>query len=380
MMQENKKLKYHDSVLTAMTVEEAKKKQFHIVDVISRHFTGSEMFETGDLGVNPRLKRPERTAKVEKVLADIFHAEDAALVRGSGTGGIRSLLSVLLEPGESIFVHTAPIYTTTKETFRMLGLHPLVLDYNQPREIEKQIKSRSQCKVFYIQHARQQPTDTYDVSQVIRKVKQERPDIQVVVDDNYCAFKMRNIGVESGADYSTFSGFKVLGPEGVGIVLGNKAAIGTIHQRNYSGGSQVQGFEAMDLLRSIPLAPVSLAIQNEQVERLCALLNEGNVEGIQQAYITNSQSKNVIVELENPVAKDVIAASEAFGAATYPVGAESRYEVLPMIYRVSGSFLESRPDLEQYGLRINPMKSGAETVAGILQKTLQKVLQNQNSH
>ncbi|MFP3491127.1 aminotransferase, partial [Staphylococcus sp. SIMBA_130] len=75
-------------------------------------------------------------------------------------------------------------------------------------------------------------------------------------------------------------------------------AVETIQQRNYSGGSQVQGPEAMELLRALPLAPVSLAIQSQQVEILCELLNKGEVYGVKEAYITNSQSKNVIVELK----------------------------------------------------------------------------------
>ena len=43
----------------------------------------------------------------------------------------------------------------------------------------------------------------------------------VVVDDNYCALKMASIGIQAGANYSTFSGFKLLGPEGIGVVVGN---------------------------------------------------------------------------------------------------------------------------------------------------------------
>jgi selenocysteine lyase/cysteine desulfurase len=44
----------------------------------------------------------------------------------------------------------------------------------------------------------------------------------IVVDDNYTLFKTPRIGVQLGADISTFSGFKVLGPEGIGVVAGKK--------------------------------------------------------------------------------------------------------------------------------------------------------------
>lgn len=355
-----------------MTVNEAKERQFALVDTISRHFSGEEMLEMGDVGVHPLVKRPRRTAKVEAVLADVFGTEAAALVRGAGTGAIRQLLAALLEPRDAMFVHRAPMYTTTKETVRSLSLTPIVVDYNDLAAVEEALRCHPEGKLFYVQHARQQPTDTYDLGEVIRRVKTVAPDLPIVVDDNYCVFKVPQSGVELGADYATFSAFKLLGPEGIGVIVGKQAAIDVVRGRNYSGGSQVQGPEATEVLRALTLAPVTLAVQNEQVERLCELLNEG-VPGIKTAYVTNSQSKNVIVELEAPVAKKVIAASEALGAVVYPVGAESRYEVLPMIYRVSGSFLESRPELSEYGLRINPMKAGADTVLRILRDAIARV-------
>ncbi|WLR61418.1 aminotransferase class V-fold PLP-dependent enzyme [Guptibacillus hwajinpoensis] len=363
-------MKYQESVIPQMSLIEATKKQFEIVDSITKEFKDNEMFHDGDRGVHPIYKRPRTTAKVENVLASIFGGDQAVLVRGSGTGAIRSLLSALLEPGEAMIIHSAPIYMTTKETIRMLGLRTEEVNFNDLDAI-KQNLPHSEAKVFYIQHARQQPIDTYRLKEVIKLVKTINPEMIVVVDDNYCALKMHGIGVEVGADYSTFSGFKLLGPEGIGVVIG-KSAIKTIQQRNYSGGSQVQGPEAMELLRSLPLAPVSLAIQSQQVEVLCDLLNKGEVYGVKEAYITNSQSKNVIVELKEPVAREVIERSKAFGAATYPIGAESRFELVPMIYRVSGSFIESTPALLEYGLRINPMKAGAETVIRILRESLRR--------
>ncbi|MBA4493222.1 aminotransferase class V-fold PLP-dependent enzyme [Paenactinomyces guangxiensis] len=366
-------LPYAGGVLSTLTVEEAKRLQFQLVDTISRHFSGEEWYQQGDVGLHPDFQRPRATAKVEQVLAEFFGAEAAALVRGAGTGAIRSLLSWLLSPGESLFMHQAPVYTTTKEIIRMLHLQPIFTDYNDLAEVEKVVEQHPECRLFYIQHARQQPQDTYQLDRLISCVRTVRHDCIIVVDDNYCALKVARTGVQAGADYSAFSGFKLLGPEGIGVIVGHQEAIEGVHRINYSGGGQVQGWEAMELLRSIVFAPVSLAVQGEQVEELCRRLNEGEVPGIRLAYITNAQSKNVNVELEEPIAGEVIAASESLGAAVYPVGAESRYEILPMIYRVSGSFLEARPELADCGLRINPMKSGADTVIRILQQAIEKV-------
>ncbi|MFD9625702.1 aminotransferase class V-fold PLP-dependent enzyme [Peribacillus muralis] len=365
--------KYEQSVLQNMSLEEAKQLQFRLIDEITKEFVNNEFFQVGDVGLHPEYKRPLTTARVEKVLANTFHSEACALVRGSGTGAIRIVLSMLLNAGDTCMVHSAPVYMTTKETFRLMGLKQNLVDFNDRKELLKALQNDKESKAFYVQHARQQLTDTYDLQEVISLVKEVRPDLPIVVDDNYCAMKMRGIGVEYSADFSTFSGFKLLGPEGIGVILGKKELIEQIHARNYSGGGQVQGFEAHELVRSMTFAPVMLAIQNEQVENLCERLDNGELKGIKAVYITNSQSKNVIVELEQPIANQVIDRAAKYGAATYPVGAESRYELIPMVYRVSGSFLESQPELKDYGIRINPMKSSSSTVIRILKDVLEEL-------
>lgn len=373
MAYDKSKLKYADSVIPTLTVKEAQQLQFKLVDCMSEHFSGDQFLSMGDLGVAPQYKKPEQTKRVERTLATFFGVEDASLVRGAGTGAIRTILSTLMSAGDQMFIHDAPVYTTTQDTIQMLGIKTKKVNYNDVEAVKRAVTAEDTCKVFYVQHARQTPTDIYDLKTVIQMVKQARPDIAIVVDDNYCAMKAYGIGVEFGADYSTFSGFKVLGPEGIGIIVGKNEAINLLQERNYSGGGQIQGYEAMELLRMMTFAPVALATQNEQVEEVCKHLNEGIIEGIDHAYMVNAQSKVIIVELQQPIAQAVIKVSNQLGAATHPVGAESKYEIIPMIYRVSGSFIAAEPKLKEYGLRINPMKSGFSTVLRILDKAIKSV-------
>lgn len=372
-MYDRAELKYANSIIPSLSVREAQQLQFKLVHAMSKHFTGDEFLSLGDLGVVPHYQQPKQTRKAEQTLADFFGTESTALVRGAGTEAIRSVLSTLMSPGDSMFIHDAPVYMTSRETIRTLSIKTTVVDYNDLAALENVLTQDDTCNVFYIQHARQQPTDHYDLKALIQTVKQVRPDLPIVVDDNYCALKTYGIGVEYGADYSTFSGFKVLGPEGIGVIAGKSEALDSIHERNYSGGGQVQGYEAMELIRMMTFAPVALATQNEQVEEVCGKLNKGVIAGIDSAYMVNAQSKVIIVELKEPIAPAVIEESNQLGAATHPVGAESKYEILPMIYRVSGSFIDADPYLKQHGIRINPMRAGASTVLSILDQAMKAV-------
>lgn len=58
--------------------------------------------------------KPIITEKAERVIAEVFDTEACMLVRGAGSGSIRMGLHAILHPGDSILVHKAPIYNTTK--------------------------------------------------------------------------------------------------------------------------------------------------------------------------------------------------------------------------------------------------------------------------
>lgn len=356
--------------LPALTVAQATELQWRLVDLIQQHFEGHEVLLAGDRGVVPGLGRPRATAAAERVLATLFEAEDAALVRGAGTAAIRSALAAVVKPGGRVLVHRAPIYPTTRTTFELMGLVPVEADFH---DLAALAQAAQGVDVAVVQYSRQRLTDRYDLGEVITVLRAVAPRLPIVSDDNYAVCKVPRIGTQLGASASAFSLFKLLGPEGVGCVVGRADVIGDIRGRAYSGGSQVQGTEAMEALRGLVYAPVALALQAQVVEEVVRRLSAGEVPGVVSAQAASAQSRVVLVQLQQPIAARVLEVAPRFGAAPHPVGAESRYEVAAMFYRVSATVMADAPELAPYLIRINPMRAGADTVIRVLRQSLSVV-------
>lgn len=356
--------------LEQLTLEEAIEMQFRLVDVIQSVFSGEELVSGGDYGVVPGLGRPRATAKVEEVLARFLGTEDAALVRGAGSGALRLALWALVRPGGTILVHDAPVYSTTEFTLRFMNLEVTRVNMNALEDLRDAVASNPDAVL--VQRTRQKMSDRYEFPQVIGAIRQVSR-VPIITDENYAVMRVPALGAVMGADASAFSLFKLLGPEGIGCVAGRREVIEKIREFSYSGGSQVQGPEAMEAMRSMVRVPVAHAIQAQVTDEVARRLNAGEVEGVKSACVANAQSRVALVELREPVAREVLEASEKLGAVPYPVGAESRYEVGAMFYRVSASFLESSPEMRDYMIRINPMWASAGTVMRILREALRGI-------
>lgn len=359
--------------LPSLSVAQGKKFQFALVDLVTQHFSGQEVLSLGDLGVVTGTNKPGRTLKVEQVIAEFFQAESAILVQGAGTAAIRWGLYSMVKPGQTLLLHNGPVYQTTGVTIQSMGINTVVADFNDWPQVLT-VLEKNQIDGVLVQHSRQQLADSYDLVQVIEGIKKYNALLPILVDDNYAVMKTPAIGVQCGADLSAFSLFKLLGPEGVGCVLGKKEYIAAIQAANSSGGSQIQGHLAMEALRGLVYAPVACAIQAEVNEELLVRLNSGEVPGIREGVLANAQSKVILVVLEKPISKEVIAAAAKLGAAPYPVGAESKYEFVPMIYRASQTLLASKPEFADVMIRVNPMRCGADTVIRILREAIARVV------
>ena len=338
--------------LESISLERAMQFQFKMIDCITNEFTGSEFLTRGDLGVVAGLNKPKTTLKAEKVVAKFFDSEKAIFVRGTGTSAIRYALYAVCKSNETLLVHSSPIYSTTKTTIDMLGIKTVSADFNDLTDIERVMKQHPEIKAALVQVTRQSISDRYDLKQVIEK-----------------------IGCQCGADLSCFSCFKLQGPEGIGCVVGKSEYIDFLIKEHYSGGSQTQGWEAMEVLRGLVYSPVMLAIQAKTNDECVERLNQGEIAEVKEAFLANAQSKVLLVEFKEPIAKKVIIEAEKLGGLPNPVGAESKYELPPMFYRVSGTFRASDPTIDDRMIRINPNRSGADTIIRILKESIKRAKQ-----
>ena len=258
--------------LQSINLDEAIEKQFKLIEIICKNINGRDILNLGDLGVEKTNNMPLRTRSVEKIIAEFFGGEDSFLVRGSGTNALRLSFIELLKNENRILVHDAPIYKTSEFNLKSMKVNILKYDFNDLSNLDTFIKE-NKIKVVLLQHTRQQLKDKYNLKEVINEIKSIDSTIKIIVDDNYAVCKTKENGVEMGADITAFSTFKLLGPVGIGVIVGNKKLISNMKKNNYSGGSQVQGFEAMEVLRGLVYSPVSLSIQAREIEKLKEILS-----------------------------------------------------------------------------------------------------------
>ncbi len=155
--------------------------------------------------------------------------------------------------------------------------------------------------------------------------------------------------------------------------MGKKKYLDLLKEEHYSGGMQTQGHEAMDVLHGLVYAPVALAIEAQESELCVQRLKAGEIPEVKDAFLANAQSKVILVELKEEIAEKVLRESEKLGAAPYPIGCESKYEMVPLFYRISGTFRKVDPFLEHRMIRINPLRAGSDTVIRILKESIERV-------
>jgi hypothetical protein len=354
-----------------MGLEDAILWQEEFAAAVCRVFAGERLLlDGGDLGIRAPLGRPRTTDAVERVLATVFGGPECALVRGAGSGAMRLSFFAAVRPGSRLLTHSGGTYLTSRLTLEAMGVTLEAVDFNSAQDVRAAIQE-SQPATVLIQHMRPRVEDGYNLAELIAVVRHAGGDrIRIVVDDNYAPLKAHRLGVAVGADISAFSLFKLGGPPGIGCVLGTPDLIARIRQHCNSGGSAVQGPEALAALEGLARAPLTTAHQSSVTREVAARLDRGEVPGVLRAIAGHCPETIVLVELEHPIAKAVRGAAEAAGAATWPVGMESRHEIVPAFLQPSKSLIAAQPGIEQYVLRINPMRGGADLVVELLRSAI----------
>lgn len=111
----------------------------------------------------------------------------------------------MLNPCEKILVHKAPVYNTTATSLEMLNIPAIEADFNDPGDIRRVMKENNDIKGALIQYTRQKPDDRYDLTQVVKTIK-ECSDIPILTDDNYAAMKVSDpeLAVSSESETTHF--------------------------------------------------------------------------------------------------------------------------------------------------------------------------------
>jgi hypothetical protein len=364
-----------------MTLEQARQVQFALVDAAQR-VLGSDAVFAEDYGQVRSLAtvgfggggRPRATADVEKVLARFFGVPDAVLVQGAGTGAIRAMLNAALEPGARVILHDAHPYKTTLPAMRHMGLELSFADFNDTASLPGQL-ARVRPSAVYLQHVPQQLGDSHDIAGLVDLVRDTCGDrTKILVDDNYAAMRSPRIGVQLGANASALSLFKLLSPAPIGCVLGNGDLIAAVRRDLSSAGCQVQGPQALGALRMLVYAPVALAVQNavviESARRINELSEAGELPFVHRAFPAQPGIRSVVIVLTRPIAEDLLRSAWRNGSPSQSVGEEAHPEFLPLFTYLTSTFLKATPGLEKYAIRVNPMRSGPDTVLRILRDSL----------
>jgi hypothetical protein len=257
---------------------------------------------------------------------------------------------------------------------RHMGLDLHQVDFDDTEALREALR-RVQPAGVYVQHVPQALGDAHAIDAVIELVRAEcGAATRVLVDDNYAAMRSRRIGVQLGADASALSFFKLLAPDQIGAVVGSGEIVASIRRDLSSAGCQVQGPQAMAALRMLVHAPVALAIQNrtviETAERINALVAAGELPLIRRAIPAQPGIRCVVLVFDDPIAEDFLRSAWRNGSPSQSIGEEAQYEFLPLFTYLTSTFLKSTAGLERHAVRINPMRSGPDTILRILRAAL----------
>lgn len=356
-----------------MTLDEAMRMQFRLVDLIQKHFEGArpaDLFAPDSSALLQDLCA--MTKRVECILAELFDAEAAVLVPREGTGANQEAAISNLKPGSTVLVHAAPVYPTTATIFRAMGLVQRAVDFNDPVATSQAITP--DLGGVWIQGSRQWIIDRYDVRALISAIKAAAPNAVIITDDNFIVMRCPQIACQMGSDLSTFSIKKLGGPLGVGCIVGREARIGAIRKDGHSAGTHIRNPQALEALRALIYAPVASAMQSATEDEIVRRLRAGEVPGVADAHISHSPRRHAMAVLTRPIAKRVLevlwpANTSQYLSAVLP---EFHFEV-PTLIRMQSVAGKQDPTLTDWCLRLIPGHAGADTVIRLLDRALSQI-------
>ena len=120
---------------------------------------------------------------------------------------------------------------------------------------------------------------------------------------------------------------------------------------------QTQGHEALDVLHGLVYAPVALAIQAQVGEECVNRLKAGRLPRSGMHFWQTPSPRCFWWNSRKTLQDRYWRRLEKLGSPQSR-GRGIKYEMIPMFYRVSGTFRKADPTLEHRMIRINPMRPG----------------------
>lgn len=153
-------------------------------------------------------------------LADPENVRISSLLFSSGMGATSSLSYALLKPGD-VLLRGRVLYGTTdtffENVFTTFGVKSVIVDNEDPREVEKAIKKYPKAKLLFFETPTNPLLDLTDIAETCRIVKAVNPDCMVCVDNTFATPYLQN-PLTLGADIVMHSTTKYL--SGHGTIVG----------------------------------------------------------------------------------------------------------------------------------------------------------------
>ncbi|MBP8960965.1 SufS family cysteine desulfurase [Patescibacteria group bacterium] len=253
-----------------------------------------------------------------KVIADFVNAkssDEIVFTKGTtdGINGMAQSLFTKIQPGEEVIVTSAEHHSNFvpwQNLCNLKGGKLRVLDASKKEEfpMEELISMiNSKTKVVALLHASNVLGTIFPIMEISKKVKSHNEKVLIVVDGAQSVPHFPVDVQKLGCDFLAFSGHKMLGPMGIGVLWAKKEHLKTLEPFDFGGGmiSQVsnEGSTWADLPAKFEAGTPNVA-GAIGLAKACGYLSKIGMENVQKH--SQELAKHAIEKLEKIPNLDIL--------------------------------------------------------------------------